>query len=140
MTPFIDPLLDAQEAFVKAWRAAGLVKLVPLRFDHLGDGANPPNARATISRSGEDRDAEGCTINWTVKVLVRLPEGDPRRRSVGEGLHRVTQLGQTAAKVSKLHGKQCDVTEDDQRFGGAGLELLAYGYDMWSGYYFNAKA
>lgn len=128
---FHDPLMEAQEAFVQVWKAAGLLPTVPMRFDSLGDGANPPNARISINRSTVDRDAEGAMITWDIKAVVRLKEGDLRRRDIGEHLNRMTQIGVEVLDGGDFKGKQTQVTDDDrQRFGGANLELLAYGWDM----------
>jgi hypothetical protein len=125
------PVLEAQQAFIKAWRAADCIPLLPIRFDTLSEGGTPPNARATITRGKVDRDACGAMITWNVRVIIRIPEGDDRRVIIEERLNYLTDVGREASGAGLFQGSDTQVTEDDTaRYGGAQLQLMPYAWLM----------
>jgi hypothetical protein len=127
------PFLDTQKGFVKLWRRTGLHLVAPLTFDEPNQTTVPPYAAGVVRRNGQIRSNCGETIQLLIRVDIRLPMGSRLRETVERALGMIVRQEReyklTGAVL--LRNSDASVDRDTSRFGGVGVELQPYTWEMW---------
>lgn len=133
LTPLPAYFLDVQAGFMRAWRKVGLARIMPLRFDEPEEGEqNPPYAMAVVTHA-EGRDKRHCfgVIRYfMVQAEVRMPQGDPMRRTVEQRINLMDKWGLSASGASDFRSVSAAPVGDPVRFAGKKVDLIPFGFQV----------